>query len=150
YSGSISLSIGTNPTSAVLGGITTVPAASGVATFGGLSINNSGASYTLTATGTGLTGATTNSIAVIPATPAQIEFTVGPEPEQAYATAVLSGTSVGPVTVVTGGDGFTTVPNVTISAPTGSNPVQATAVATLVGGVVTAISTTAISAITVI
>jgi len=55
---SITLTIGTNPSTGVLSGATTVSAASGVATFSNLSIDKAGTGYTLSAASTGLTGAT--------------------------------------------------------------------------------------------
>src|SRR5438034_9460740 len=57
----ITVAIGTNPASGTLSGTTTVAAVNGVATFANLSINNRGSGYTLTASATTLTGATSNS-----------------------------------------------------------------------------------------
>ena len=58
---SITLAIGVNPGSGTLAGTTTVAAVNGVASFANLSINNRGTGYTLTASATTLTGATSNS-----------------------------------------------------------------------------------------
>jgi hypothetical protein len=44
----------------------TVAAAGGIASFGNLSINNSGTGYTLTASATGLTQATSNPFDITP------------------------------------------------------------------------------------
>src|SRR6266516_3302710 len=55
---SITLAIGTNPASGTLAGTKTVAAASGVATFSTLSLDKTATGYTLTASATGLTGAT--------------------------------------------------------------------------------------------
>ncbi len=52
-SASIALAIGNNPGSGTLSGTTTVAASLGFAEFTGLSINNAGTGYTLTATSTG-------------------------------------------------------------------------------------------------
>ena len=60
-SASVALSIGNNPGSGTLSGTTTVAASSGVAEFTGLSINNAGVGYTLSATSTGLSSGTSNS-----------------------------------------------------------------------------------------
>lgn len=60
-SNSVTLAIGTNPSAGTLSGTLTVAAANGVATFNGLSINNVGTGYTLSATSTGLTSATSNT-----------------------------------------------------------------------------------------
>lgn len=51
---SVTLAIGNNPSSGSLSGTTTVSASSGIATFTGLSINESGDGYTLLATSSGL------------------------------------------------------------------------------------------------
>ena len=58
---SVQLALGNNSGSGTLSGTLTEPTnASGVATFSDLSINNPGFGYTLTASSTGLTGATSN------------------------------------------------------------------------------------------
>src|SRR2546428_302840 len=62
---SITVAIGTNPASGTLSGTTTVAAVNGVATFANLSINNPGTGYTLTASATGLTGATSSAFNVV-------------------------------------------------------------------------------------
>src|SRR5206468_2022658 len=62
---SITVAIGTNPASGTLAGTTTVAAVNGVATFANVSINNPGTGYTLTASATGLTGATSNAFNVV-------------------------------------------------------------------------------------
>ncbi|MGH7875608.1 MAG: beta strand repeat-containing protein [Candidatus Binatia bacterium] len=59
-SASITVTIGTNPSGGTLSGTTTRNAVSGLAAFTGLSINQVGNGYTLTASATGLTGATSN------------------------------------------------------------------------------------------
>jgi uncharacterized repeat protein (TIGR01451 family) len=58
---SVSMAIGTNPASGVLGGTTTVNAVAGVATFSTLTINTQGNGYTLAANSSGLTQATSSS-----------------------------------------------------------------------------------------
>jgi len=63
---SVTLAIGTNPAAGTLtctGGLTK-NAVSGVATFSGCQINNAGAGYTLTASASGLTGATSTAFTV--------------------------------------------------------------------------------------
>src|SRR6059058_2171156 len=77
---SITVAIGTNPASGTLAGTKTVAAVNGVATFSTLSLNLAGTGYTLTATATGLTRATSTafniSVTVGPA--AKLAFTVQP------------------------------------------------------------------------
>lgn len=60
-SATVTLAIGTNPSSGTLGGIKTVTAVNGVATFSGLWLDNAGAGYTLTATSGSLTSATSST-----------------------------------------------------------------------------------------
>ena len=60
----VTLSLGTNSTGATLGGTTTVTAIGGVATFSNLSISLAGTGYTLKATSSGKTGATSASFNV--------------------------------------------------------------------------------------
>src|SRR5881398_1569004 len=62
---SITLAIGTNPASGTLSGTTIVAAVNGVATFSTLSLNTAGSGYTLTASATGLTGATSTAFNVV-------------------------------------------------------------------------------------
>jgi alpha-tubulin suppressor-like RCC1 family protein len=62
--GSVVIAIGTNPDSGTLSGTATVVAIGGVAIFSGLSIDNPGVGYTLTATARGLTGATSAGFTV--------------------------------------------------------------------------------------
>ena len=54
----VTVSLGTNPKSATLGGITTVAAVGGVATFNGLTLDRGGVGYTFDAASGSLTGAT--------------------------------------------------------------------------------------------
>jgi hypothetical protein len=58
---SVTLAIGTNPSSGTLSGTLTKNAINGVATFNNLSIDKVGTGYTLTAASSGLTGATSNT-----------------------------------------------------------------------------------------
>ncbi|MDG2535816.1 Ig-like domain-containing protein [Sphingomonas sp. HITSZ_GF] len=70
----VTLAIANNPGSGTLSGTTTVTASGGVATFTGLSINKVGTGYTLSASSSGLTGATSNAFNITPA--AATRFTV--------------------------------------------------------------------------
>jgi len=97
---SITVGIGTNPASGTLSGTKMVAAASGVATFSTLSIDNIGTGYTLTAAATGLTGATSASFNVTAAAP----------------SPSLSTVSASPTTITAGGSGAT----ITVTARDGS------------------------------
>src|SRR6266516_1000466 len=57
----ITVAIGSNPASGTLAGTKTVAAVGGVATFATLSLNRAAAGYTLTASATGLTSATSSA-----------------------------------------------------------------------------------------
>ena len=61
YTGNVTVAISSNPSSGTLSGTLTQAAIAGVATFAGLSINNAGTGYTLVATASGLTSATTGA-----------------------------------------------------------------------------------------
>ena len=64
FGGTISLAIGTNPAGGTLSGATSATAANGVATFSGMSIEKAGSGYTLVASASGLTGASSSSFNV--------------------------------------------------------------------------------------
>ena len=74
----ITIAIGPNPSIGTLGGTTQVNAVAGVATFSALSINNVGTGYTLMASGTGLTAATSGAFNVTVGLPSKLAFTVQP------------------------------------------------------------------------
>ena len=74
----ITLALGTNPGSGTLSGTKTVAAVAGVATFSGLSINKTGAGYTLVASDGGLTGATSAAFTITPAAASVVVFTSVP------------------------------------------------------------------------
>ncbi|HSD32375.1 MAG TPA: hypothetical protein VLB49_10725, partial [Gemmatimonadales bacterium] len=65
FSAPVTLGLGNNPGSATLGGSTTVSAAAGVASFAGLTVDQPGIGYTLTAAATGPTGATSTPFDVV-------------------------------------------------------------------------------------
>jgi hypothetical protein len=82
----ITMALGSNPSSGTLSGVTAVAAAGGNAAFPGLSIDAAGAGYTLTATGTGLTSATSGSFDVVAGPPAVLVFLSQPGTVEAGAT----------------------------------------------------------------
>jgi len=61
---SVTIALGANPGGATLSGTTTVSAVNGIATFSNLSLNMPGVGYTLVASVTGLTGATSSAFTV--------------------------------------------------------------------------------------
>jgi hypothetical protein len=81
FSGAITVAIGTNPSGGTLSGTSTVNAVSGVATFATLSIDKAGSGYTLQATSSGLTSATSQGFSITATAPppaTQLRFTVQP------------------------------------------------------------------------
>jgi len=90
---SVTVAIGTNPTSGTLSGTKTVNAISGVATFSTLSVDKAGNGYTLTASSTGLTGATSSAFNISVGPAAKVAF--GQQP-----TATTAGTAISPAVTV--------------------------------------------------
>ncbi|MBI4502505.1 MAG: Ig-like domain-containing protein [Gemmatimonadetes bacterium] len=66
FTGEITIAIGTNPAGGTLSGTVNREASSGSALFGGLRIDNAGTGYTLTATATGLSPATSAAFDITP------------------------------------------------------------------------------------
>ncbi len=131
FTGNVTVAItsGTGSPNATLGGATTVPAAAGVATFTGLSIDKVATGYTLAAAVSGLAGATSTAFAITPGTAVKLAFTGQPVTTTAGApftpaaqVTVLDGFGntatgfTGSVTLaITGGTGG---PNATLSGTT--------------------------------
>lgn len=66
FTGAVTMSLGTNPTAAVLSGSTTVVLVSGVSTFSDLTVNNVGTGYTLKGATSGLSTVTSTAFDIIP------------------------------------------------------------------------------------
>lgn len=115
---SITVAIGTNPSSGTLSGTATVSATSGVATFSNLNINNTGTGYTLTAATSGLTGATSNSFNIISQTPVKVVFYA--QPSNTISTANINpGVTI---QVLDANDHLVTDATNTITLAIGTNP----------------------------
>ncbi|HYV49711.1 MAG TPA: S8 family serine peptidase, partial [Myxococcaceae bacterium] len=82
---SVTLSINANPGGGTLRGTLTQAAAAGVATFSDINIREAGAGYTLDASATGLTTATSTAITISPDVPAGVRW--GVQPSNALAGA---------------------------------------------------------------
>jgi len=132
----ITVAIGTNPGSGTLSGTKLRAAASGVATFSGLSINRAGVGYTLQATSPPLTAAVSNAFNIIPdALSARLVFAVSPG--NSPALGVLSPVPQVAVQDALGNTVTTNNPVVTLAIKPGTgnasanligdNPVTATA-----------------------
>jgi hypothetical protein len=137
FTGSVTIAIANNVGGGALAGTTTVAAVAGVATFPNLSINKTGTGYTLAATATTLTGATSTGFTITPATASQLAFSVEP------STAV-AGTSITPAVQVSARDAFgNLVPsfagNVTVGIGTnlGGGTLSGTTTVPAVSGVAT-------------
>ena len=77
YNGSTTIGFFANPGSATLSGTTTTIAASGVATFGGLSLNKAASAYALQVTGGSATVANTNTFNIVAAAAANLALQSG-------------------------------------------------------------------------
>src|SRR6185437_12581533 len=117
---SVTLAIGTNPRGGTLGGTKTQAAVNGLATFSGLSIDNAGTGYTLTASSSGLTGATSSNfdITAVPPVATSVAFVQQP-------TTTDAGASITPAVTVEIRDQFgarlTTATN-SVTLAIGTNP----------------------------
>ena len=86
FTGNVTVALGTNPAGGTLSGSTTVAAVAGIATFPALSVDKSGSGYALTATASGLSGATSATFGITPGPPTQLAFTVQPSGTAAGAS----------------------------------------------------------------
>ena len=78
FTGSVTIALESNPSSGSLNGTLTVNAIAGVATFSGLSIDQAANGYTIQATTTGLSSATTNAFDITPAAASELVVTTQP------------------------------------------------------------------------
>src|SRR5439155_1106271 len=112
--GLITVALGANPGGGTLAGTTSVNAVSGVATFSTLSINNAGNGYTLTASASGLTGATSASFNITAAPPPPAtHVAITTQPQTTHAGQTMPAVRVAALdeagNVVTGFTGLITV-----------------------------------------
>ncbi|HEV3165927.1 MAG TPA: FG-GAP-like repeat-containing protein [Isosphaeraceae bacterium] len=80
YSGSVVVTLSSNPGGSTLGGTTSVPASAGAAVFSGLTLNKAASGYVLQASSTGLASVTTSALTVNPATATRLVVTTQPHP----------------------------------------------------------------------
>ncbi|MBF5041990.1 hypothetical protein FGE12_06260 [Aggregicoccus sp. 17bor-14] len=78
FGGSVTVALGSNPGVATLGGTTTVTASAGVATFSTLTLDRAGSGYTLAASATALSGATSPAFTIAAGAPSRLAFSVQP------------------------------------------------------------------------
>src|SRR5207249_2654546 len=87
FTSDVTVALGvTNPSGGTLSGTTSVAAANGVAIFYALSLDKSGTGYTLTATASGLSAATSAPFDITPGAATHLVFTVQPANTTAGAT----------------------------------------------------------------
>jgi hypothetical protein len=99
FTGNVTVAIGVNPGGGTLSGTKTIAAVAGVATFSTLSIDKSGAGYTLGASASGVSGATSGVFTIKAGTLSQLGFTVPP-------AAATAGAAITPAVKVAGQDAF--------------------------------------------
>jgi hypothetical protein len=137
FTAPVTVALGANPAGGTLSGSTTVSAVNGVATFGPLSIDKSGAGYALTATASGLTASSSAAFTVTGGPATQLAF--GAQP-----TTTLSAHAITPAVKVTAQDatgntatGFTGNVTVAFGANPGGGPLLGTLTVAAIGGVAT-------------
>jgi hypothetical protein len=134
---SITVAIGTNPGSGTLAGTTTAAPVNGVATFSTLSLNTPGTGYTLTATATGLTGATSNAFNISVGPAAKLVFTVQP----GNAVAGVAMTPAVKVAVQDAQGNTVTTATTSITLAIGTNPASGTLAGTTTVAAVSGVAT---------
>ncbi|MCO5171198.1 MAG: YCF48-related protein [Planctomycetes bacterium] len=129
----IDVALGANPGGASLGGDTSLAAVNGLATFGDLTLDELGVGYTLVASSTGLTDATSGAFSI---TDQRLVFTVQP-------STVVAGEAITPAIVVEVQDGVGAVVPVNdpITLALANDPGGATLGGTLVVNAVNGVAT---------
>jgi hypothetical protein len=135
FTGNVTIGFGNNPGGSTLGGITTVAAVNGVATFSDLTLDKSSTNYWLTATGTGLSTATSNAFTITAGPATQLVF--GTQP-----STITGGTNFSPSVKVRALDAlgnlatsFTGNVTVAFGANPGGGPLIGTPTVAAVGGI---------------
>ena len=137
-SASITLAIANNPSAGVLSGTASVSAVNGVAGFPMMSINKSGAAYTLGATSTGLTAATSAAFTINPGAAAGLAFSV--QPTSATSTVAITPAIQVAVIDALANRVTTSTANITLAIannPPGTGILSGTATAAAASGVAT-------------
>lgn len=118
---SVTVAIGANPAGATLSGTASANAVNGVASFANLSLNKAATGYTLAASSTGVTGATSSAFNVSAGAPSQLSFATQP-------TNVVAGSAIAPAVTVAIQDAFgnTTTSTASVTVAIGTNPGSAT------------------------
>ncbi len=122
-SASVTVALANNPGSATLAGTKTVAAVNGLARFSTLSLEKAAAGYTLSASATGLTGATSGAFTIVGGTPQKL--TLVTQPADADAGDVLSLVTLSAV------DAFGNKASTRVTASVGTGPTGAVLEGTL-------------------
>lgn len=136
FTGTITISLATNPGLATLSGTLSKTAVAGVATFSDLRLNHTGSGYAFAAASGALTAATSGVFTIAPAPPAQLAFLVQP-------TDAAAGAAVAPAVQVQARDSLgnlTPVFTGSVTLAIGTNPSGGTlsgSVASATAGVAT-------------
>ncbi len=138
FAGNVMLAIGSNPGGAALSGTLTTPSVGGLASFADLSLDQLGSGYTLTATTTGLTSATSATFDITPVGGTRLVFTGQPS-----GGTAIAGMPFTPAVTVIAQDGagntvttFTGAVTVSIGTNPGLGTLSGTTSAAAVAGVV--------------
>ena len=139
FVGNIGMAIGTNPATGTLSGTTSIAAGSGIATFSNLSIDKAGTGYTLAASASGLTGATSGAFNITASTATKLAFTVQP-------VNTTAGAGIAPSVAVSAQDALgntdpTFVGNVTVAITNGTGKTGAHLSGTLTQAAVAGVAT---------
>src|SRR5579871_940108 len=137
YTGNVTISIGTNPSSGTLGGTLTVAAVNGVATFSDLSIDKAGTGYTLSATDGTMSTAPSGSFDITAGAATHVVFSAQP-------SSAVSGIAISPAITVTALDasnnvvtGYTGSITISIANNAGGGTLNGTLSVAAVNGVAT-------------
>src|SRR5207249_3157918 len=96
FRGDVTVAIGNNPGGGSLSGTKTAAAVAGVAAFPDLSIPQSGSAYSLSATATGLAGATSSFFTINAGAPTHVTFTPQRIPGDPTAPWPTAGATIAP------------------------------------------------------
>lgn len=137
-SANVTMVIGINPGGGTLSGTLTVAAASGIATFGNLSINNPGMGYTLVVSSSGLGGATSTSFDISSSIGPSAKLVMAQQPVDTQVATLIAPS----VTVkITDASGTQTAATANITVAFGSNPGGGVLSGTLTRGAVSGLAT---------
>lgn len=132
---SVAIAIGANPGGGTLSGTTPVSASGGVATFSDLAINKVGTGYTLTASSSPLTSATSSAFNITVAPVSAANSTVSASPGSVVANGTATSTIT--VTLLDGSGNPVSGKTVTLAANGGSSTISAASGSSNSSGVVT-------------